>query len=387
MGLPGRYNPIGEWKPIVYPGNGIDYPGTRAREITKDIEDKRVGACLLYIIATCHHVIEFVVKSNFLIPEDFISAESNIGKFTIHKVRPPELPDSNSAQNIVVYDGTFELKGISIDDIAAGLQVIPTILNRMAFQLDAKFEWQLKYPLFGGGGKIVLHKEDTDVVGKFVTGIGGPDSPYFDAAIDWFIAGNNAQNPFNKFLSYYISLEGLALKFMAGELEVSKKYSIVPMTNEERVECIKRLHDKIYTDNPIEFTKQAYTEGVHSLHSLTKKALTNVFGDDHKVFKIFKKKENKYNLYGLRNQLAHGSFSLIDPEHEDLIRKRTYDIKFIAKSFISQLALGSEADKLKIKHLVGLALVTSDPRSASIVSDLNMLPRKDWRIRLEWLID
>lgn len=51
MGLPGRYNAIGEWKPLEYPGDPLLIE-TKARELTKDKKDKRITGCLFYIMIT-----------------------------------------------------------------------------------------------------------------------------------------------------------------------------------------------------------------------------------------------------------------------------------------------------------------------------------------------
>jgi len=60
LGLPGKYNEDGEWKPIVYPGN-CEHLQNEAQEA---ISDERIQGVLFYMFCTGHKVIEFAIKTH-----------------------------------------------------------------------------------------------------------------------------------------------------------------------------------------------------------------------------------------------------------------------------------------------------------------------------------
>jgi hypothetical protein len=386
-GIKGRYNPIGEWRPIVYPGSS-SYVSSEVHKRAKDNPDKRIEACLFYCIATCYHSIEFIVKTDIDLPFEYTTAESDeIGQLHFHKVKI-DVP-SNSASNLVVYDCTLELKNIEIDTIKNSLSLIEVFLHRLSFRANGKIEWFLKYPLYShDSGKLTISKKDFRSVRKYMLDFKSEDMNRIDTSISWFINGNISPNPFTKFLSYYIAFESLAIPFIDGKLEVSKSYRIKSLSkskrNAEIDKCIECLHKELYPEKPQEFVRKAYG-CIGSLNEKTKKALEKVFGRDSKEVKEFYEKVDGFSFYNLRNKLAHGDFSHIEEKDRSPIEGSLPILKNIIYKFI--IALSSKGNK-KSSHLYfshSLSIQTSDPRSSSIVSSLSMIPNKDWRIKLEWL--
>jgi|GEM_PF-5474980 len=386
-GLKGRYNQIGEWKPIVYPQSS-EMVSAEAHKRTKDELDKRIEACMFYCLTTCYHAIEFVVKTNIDLPFEYTTAKSNkIGVLHFHKVKL-DIP-SNSVSNIVVYDGTLELVNIENETIKNGLGLIETFLHKMSFRVDGKVEWFLKYPLYSdASGKIAINKKGFSSIGKYMTVDLGSDSSRIDTSISWFINGNISTNPFTKFLSYYIAFESLAIPFVDGKLEISTKYKIKPLPksarNKQINECIRVLHEELYPSKPQEFVSKSYA-CIGSLNSKTKVALEKVFGKESTEVIDFFKKVDGYSFYLLRNKLAHGDFSHIEENDRRPIQERLGALKDIVFRFI--LALSSpKNDRSKTYFSHTLSMQTSDPRSSSVVSSLDFIPNKDWRIKLEWLL-
>jgi hypothetical protein len=387
IGFPGRYNSIGEWKPIVYPGEAGEIQ-KRARTLTEKETDKRIEGCLFYIMATCHHAIEFVVKSNFAIPYDFVSASSGELRIQLNKVKMPDAIDKTNI-NTQVYDGTAFLPAIDPETIGDALDAIGTILNRIAFRVDGKVEWQIKYSNYGDGGGIHnLSNEHHDELKEYLLGLKGPDVGLIDTAISWYTTARNSTNLFTRYLNYYIAVESLAVALVDGEMEAGEKFGIQKSTKETKKEeakaCIQKLHDEMYQDDPIGFVREAYTEAIGSLRAKTELALRKVFGDEHEYVSAFLDKDGGKNMYQLRNDLAHGNFNHIDREEVHSIRKKISILQDIAFHFIMRLSLGP-GKRYKRFSSFSMGLSFSDPRNCMVTTDLKMFPRQDWKIQWEWL--
>lgn len=217
------------------------------------------------------------------------------------------------------------------------------------------------------------------------------DSSLFDTAIDWYVNGNRSTNIFHRFLSYYIALEGLAIPFIKGKMEVSKKHGVEKTSKKKKESeiknCILKKHKSLYKINPVKFINESYSECVLGLRTLTREALQKVFGVNHKFISLFFKKIDGYSLYDLRNKLAHGVFSLIDPENQETIKKRLEDLQVITHEFIMRLSMRIKPEESYKKfNRFSLSIFTNDPRSTGVCSSLELIPNKDWKIKLEWLI-
>jgi hypothetical protein len=391
IGLPGRYNIPGEWKPLFYPGE-TDMLFKEAHEMAKDKADKRIMGCLFYAMVTCHHAIEFVVKSNFDLPYPISVAESSWGKLVLEKIDPAG-SETNQNVNRRVYDGTLHLKKFGLEEMETGLSLIHLTLNRLAFRLDGKFDWFLKYPLVGSADGVITTKEDDqETIGDYLKNLKGSDTIIIDSAIDWYVNGNKAQNVFNQYLCYCIAIEALALPFIEGDMEASKKYGVTNVSKaelkENKKKCIHQKHAELYAADPIGFVEQAYFDCVISLKQSIKKSLGTIFGDDSEAVKLmFEKKVDGYTLHDLRSELAHGNFSLADRGHENIIRRRVDEMGYIAQQFILRLSMGLQPGEKykKFARTATFGFVTVDPRSTAVLSDFSIIPQQDWKIKWEWL--
>ena len=57
--MPGRYNKLGEWKPIIYPGK----TDTLHKDAMEMSEDDEVRGTLFYMMCTGYRVIEFAARA------------------------------------------------------------------------------------------------------------------------------------------------------------------------------------------------------------------------------------------------------------------------------------------------------------------------------------
>jgi len=145
-------------------------------------------------------------------------------------------------------------------------------------------------------------------------------------------------------------------------------------------------HEESFTYDPVGFIEGAYSECILSNRIKTKMVIEKVFGQEHPFVEEFSRKEQGQTLYSLRNNLAHGSFTLADPEHRDIVEKRIASLARLAYAFILRVATQTPPNK-KLHQFTrfSLSIITADPRSTGVTNNLDMIPNKDWRIRLEWL--
>lgn len=385
IGLTGRYNEPGTWKPIVYPGETDIFQ----KEIFQATTDERVQGVLFYMYCTGHRGIEFAARTTVELP-----AEGVVLPPGIHLVKCEVDEVAVLGRNMCIYDGWLELPDISVDTIKAGLVEINRALNRLGFAFNADVRWCVKYSLVHrGGGLAKPEDKDLEHLAKLLT-VPTDDRPQrvLDAVIDWYRRGRSSADVFNAYLCYWIALESLAVAFFDGLL--GAHYTCAISDDERRAAAdearddIQILFEALYSTDPVGFIVRAYHEAIpDSIAKKTKSSLRAVFGDGSSVLSNIYTKKDGYSLADIRHQLAHGRFSGWDFGHEDVVRNRIGEVAMIAKEFIVRVLLGlspSEAPPTWTgMHTISFS--ASDPRSILVVSREDMLPSKDWRIRPEWI--
>lgn len=383
IGLPGRYNNHGEWKPIVYPKGSEEID----EEIRKITDDYLVQGCLFYIMTTCHRVIEFVVRTNINIPHEQFSFGD---KF--HLFKCPNIEGSAPlAENYIIYDGWYELESIDPEYIRRAIATIGVGVNRMAFAYNGKVEWRLKYhnkPV--GAACAVPSKEDLNILDamfrKFPV---SEDAIFLDAAIEWFNRGRSSHSTYVSFLCYYLSFELLAIAIAEGDANFGfvKEKRDKKSIETEKIKCVDEKLKALYDKDPIEFVEKAYFDCVKSLRNKTQEVAEWVFGKDHEYVKSLFEKREGYSLSDLRARIAHGTSGLVNQDIEQVIETRAYELGAIVKSFLTRITFGLKPeDSLPIwsgQHMASMQ--TSDPRGTHVVSDLKIIPNTDWRIRQGWV--
>jgi hypothetical protein len=389
IGLPGRYNLPGEWKPIVYPGN--------SDQIQKDAlavsDDPDVQGIFFYMMCTGHRVIEFVIRTNIDLP---VEGWFSFGEgFFLWKCPIPDIKaEPHINQNSMLYDGWFQLKEIDIEYVRSAVEAISMVANRMAFVYNAQVDWILKYRMRRSVQRALAKpdKADLDLLNSIFRNFPTTEeSIVLDAAIDWYNHGRKAKNVLTEFLAYYIAMESVAVAIFEGAADFG--LGIAPEGKIARREsirkCVGALHDDTYSVDPILFVRTAYFDCLQSLKKQTRTVVERIFGEDHRFIKaLFQKTDSESEcLNGLRARIAHGRASLVDEKEMKAIRYRVAEIEHISREFLTRLILRLKpvdaVPSWSNTFLYGMSM--ADPRTTAIVSDDKALPTQDWRIRSEWL--
>ena len=384
IGLPGRYNELGEWKPIVYPGK----PDVLLKEVSQLSEDLDVQGTLFYIMATGHRVIEFVVRISVELPHQSFT----FGK-DLHFWMCPLLDDQlHSGRNVRLYDGWYDVEETDPEYLRQAIANIGLGVNRMAFAYDAAVDWCLKYRMNLSSKPLATPSEDdVHILDSLLRDFPQTDDAFLlDAAIDWYTRGKTSHNVFNAFLCYYIAIESVATAVTEGDADFGLGYLKESKTElkEKRVACIQEKLDRLYIDNPVKFVTESYFDCVDTLKRKTQSVAELVFGPSHEYIQaLFSKGNDGYSLSEIRSKLAHGGVTLIDWKHENLVRNRLGEIAEISKQFLTRIIfLLKPTDALPSwSRCFKSSMHFSDPRSTLFTTDERVLPSADWKIRPEWI--
>lgn len=383
IGLPGRYNKLGEWKPIIYPGN----TDALQKEACSLSNDDDVQGALFYMMCTGHRVIEFVVRTTIELPIEAVTIGSKL-----HLWKCPPLEESSRlGQNFRLYDGWVELDSVDPESIRAAIAMIAVAVNRLAFAYGASLTWCLKYRMVLRPEACATPSEDDlklfdSLLQRFPR---SEDAIFLDAAMDWYNRGRSSRNVFMAFLCYYIALESVAIAVEEGKADLGLEYSkeTNQSKSERRLDCIRSTLEALYPKDPIQFVRRAYFDCVLSLKEKTRRVAEEVFGAGHPYLKaLFDPAEDGHSLYDLRGKLAHGEFALLDKQDEDLVANRVREMASISKEFLTRIMFLLKPNEVlptwSGRHMP--SLMATDPRSILVARHEAVLPTKDWRIRPEW---
>ncbi len=381
IGIPGRYNKLGEWKPIDLRGGDAAPIIARAEAASPD---RDVQDALFYIMSTGHWVVEFAMIAPLELPLEHITFGERF-----HMYRCPPLAERPRYQRI--YDGWWDLESIHPDAIRLAISEIGLHVNMMALGYRVSVLWQLKYRIRDISRGCASPSEDGLYALESMLGSldRTDDAVVLHAAIDWYNRGASARNVFNEFLCYYIALESVAIALAEGEADFGLGYRRVPkkQKKQERDECIARKHDELYASNPARFVSEAYSKCVVGLDKKVLRVAELAFGQDHEYVRAIRDKRDGYSLGSMRHKIAHGRLSLLRRGDEDLVWSRVYEMSQIAREFLIRLALrlGSEVAIPQLSGSRTYGASGFDPRGW-VVASQELLPNKDWRIRPEWFL-
>lgn len=382
VGLPGRYNKLGEWKPLIYPGD----PDPLQNEAASLSKDSRIQGCLFYMMCTGHRALEFVICSTLNLPIEHATLGDRLHLWKC----PPLDEEKHLYANIHVYDGWIDLDSPDVEHIKDAIDSVSIAANRIAFIYGASVKWCVKYDtVHSGGGCPSPTEQDLEILNdslkKFPI---NEDAMVLDSAIDWFNHGKNSTNIFTRFLCYYIAMESITIAITDGTADFGLGYTKKSKDeiHDTKKRCIEEKYKSLYAEDPVRFIREAYFDCHESLKSKTRQIVSLVFGEDHEYIKKLFNKEEGWSLSDIRGALAHGDLSHLDDTHRELVRERIYDIELIARDLIHRLNLRlrpeDEIPSWSGKH--ALACSTADPRMTLVVSKEEIIPNKDWRIRPEW---
>lgn len=380
LGLPGRYNRLGEWKPLIYPGNAEHL----MKECMQLSDDPDVQGVLLYMRLTGYRCIEFVLRTNIELPGSYTSTEER----NLHIWKCPTEEKGVSDSNVRVYDCWFDLQSGSVEEIASGLAGIGYFVNVLCFSFGAAYSWRNKYRMTSlePGWLLTPGHDDLKIVsGMLEEFMGTEEAAILVAGIDWYNRGSTSTNIFNRFLCYYIALESVAVAIADGSGLVKIRLAQRSKAAKKALAtaCIQAKHQQLFATDPIRFVQESYFDCVQSLTSKTKAAVEAIFGQGHPYLEALftKSADGDMALKDLRGDLAHGDVTLMDKQHEHLIRKHVYEIERITREFLLRVLFRVEPSEQvpswsrKCQQPLRLMWSTTDkifPKDA------------DWKIRAEW---
>lgn len=385
VGLPGRYNKPGEWRPLIYSA-GIDQVTAEARRFSP-IE--QVQDVFFYLMATGHQGIEFAVRANIELPHEYVGLGT---RFHLWKV-PPRDANVGYTSNTRIYDGWFNLEGTTPEAIAQGLQAISVGVNRLAFSCRSTAEWRLKYRNSISGGCCVPSGDELQVLNRLLREFPDTEDAFtlLNYALDWFNRGSASPNVFVNFICSYIAIESVA-KAIHDEADFRLPYPPPrrPTPAEKRRlrdECIRRKAEALLETKPAHFVLQAYFECIFTLKDQVRKAAELVFGAGHRyVAALCDSTDTQKCLGDIRSGIAHGGLSMSNLDHYDLVAKRLPEVRTIAHEFLSRIILRLQpVEAVPAFPATGLmTLDLQDPRHTIAVGHEAIIANKDWRMRAEW---
>jgi len=384
VGLPGRYNRAGEWKPLAFPGD----PGPLRREAADASDNEDVQGVLFYMLCTGHRVLEFAAKMTAELPAQTMTYA---GSIHLHKCNPTL--ETEPRPTLFLYDGWAELPDPSPDTIEQTLDRIARFFNRMALALDTPVTWRPKYSLRTQGGDRWLSEASgirllNEFLGRYPN---GTDAEAIDVAIDWYNRGSASGNPFTAFLCFYIAIESVANAVFAGEADLGLRIRPTPLSRSERQRlrnnCIEEKLRALYESDPKEFVERAYFDCIKGTTQRTRQVVAAVFGDPSRELQRLFSSDGGESLADVRSHLAHGARSELSASEAGAIRNRVGEVRQICREFLTRLLLRLSPGDPVPSHLRQLGIVISfqDPRNLEIVSSLDSLPEKDWSIKPEWI--
>ena len=389
VGLPGRYNVLGEWKPLVYPVSSEDLQAEAL--LVSDNSD--VQAAYFYMLCTGHKLIEFVVRTTLELPNEYV----NFGTF-FHLSKCPVQKGKkgiSETNNLIhLYDGWIDLESGSVEEIETAIRGIGFALNIIGFTYGVPIDWRIKYKMFEHIEPVAVpSKEDMGILDTLLKEIPytGNDAVILSYAIDWYVKGRTSNNIFLRFLSYYIAFESIAIAIAKGDADFGLEFQPQSKSerNKKREECINLKFENLYTKNPVQFIQEAYFECVVSIKNRTRNVSEFIFGPANEYIELLFKNTavDDPSLNDIRGRLAHGDIAILDKEDERLVRNHLHEIETIAKEFLMRIILKIKpADPLPSWSHEHKAVITSvDPRSTLCCSDLRIFPKAaDWKIKAEW---
>lgn len=381
LGLPGKYNKDGEWKPIIYPGN-CDHLEKEAREATSD---ERIQGVLFYMFCTGHNAIEFVIKTPINLPDRKTELDS--------KIYLLQLESDNKFKefsNDYIYDCWMELSDVSIDGIKNSIDEIQRVMQNLAFYFDNQIKWKLKYSLINHSrGSSLANKRDLEIFKKLnqITQIEKDQT--IDSSINWYYLGNQSQNILNTFLCYHIAIEGLAIKLALGKLSSSSFFELpaekIELKEKKLKECFDSYYEQFYKIDLNKLISETYFNCVHSIRTNMMKALSKIYGKGHSYVKEYFNGQN--SIWALRGEIAHGEHSELTYDKYLKVWEKLSLLQYISKSFILRVIFKLKSDQEidDWSREFSLQIEMDNPNNVPVASTLDFLPKQDWKIQGNWI--
>lgn len=383
LGLKGRYNLPGQWQPILYPGWQEDLTALVDEVVPLSFDADVLGG-LFYIYATGYRSLEFVVRTRIDLPY-----ESGTVGDRIHLWKCPPQPGAGAGERL--YDGWVELESVEPEYIRAAVAAVGVVLNRLAFAYDASLAWRVKYRLVPSGEPLAKPSAaDIDIFNRLLIDFPeGSDAILLEASLDWYRQARASTNPFSAFFGYYVAVERIAAAIYDGRADfgLGNNRRTKGERREERMDCIQRKFDELYSTNPQKFVTEAYFDCVVGLGKKVREVTDLVFGEKHPyVVALFEKDADGYSLSNIRSEIAHGSLSQADRDHLAIISRQLPAMAEVAKEFLARLCFGKKAGEVLpgwSREYIDERSHT-DPRTLIATGDPEFIFSNDWTIQPHW---
>lgn len=377
IGLPGRYNDLGKWQPLVFPGD-VDARLAHVRTLS---DDPDIQGGLLYMHCTGHRVFEFAAIMEAELPATIVTAG---GRFHLYKCNPSS--DSAPAPTHFIYDGWVDLSDSSPEAVAVAIQDVTRLMNRTALAIDGPVVWRPKYTLRGSGRSVWPGERIAELNAIFAAYPTGANEEAIDAAVDWYNRGAGSGNPFTAFLCFYIGIESLTHAVFDGDATLGLELSAErPSEASQRRDKIADLLAELYETDPEEFVRRAYFDVIVGSTERTRRLIGAVFGADSGEYELLFAKRPDTSLTDIRSRLAHGLASDLAPAEARAIRERVGEVRGICRDLILRLLLQVHPGDPVPGFQRVVTMSFSDPRSVDIATSLSGLPEQDWAIREDWV--
>jgi len=380
IGLPGRYNLVGKWMPIIYPGKS----GHLQKKALDATDEDRIQGVLFYIYSTSHWAIEFVAKMAVKFPEDETVFPNNI---YMHGVKSES---DHDLKNEYIYDGTLFLENTTIETIKNGLDAIQRTMDGIAFTFDSPVKWEVKYLIKGHqSGASLPNAKDIRLLSSILEVTQKQNDITIDTALSWYKLGLLTDNKLNSFLCFHIAIEGLAIKLARGELSSSSFFKLKPENKNAKAKKMKEVFDdyyrRYYEINLEKLINDAYFDCLGTITSNMKRAFMAVFGEKSSVVNEYFR--GKDSLNSIRGQLAHGEYSDWHYNQYLEVWKKLPRIEEISQAFITRVILRISPDKKRPswRRRRQLAISMFSPKGCLVASRLDIFPIKEWKIKPEWI--
>jgi hypothetical protein len=382
IGIPGRFNRAGEWRPLIFPGDPSKFEA-EAREIS---EDPDVQGAYFYILCTGHWVLEFAAVMSLEFPSRITTYVDRV-----HLVKVTETTEDSPSPSSFIYDGWVDLEEPSSSELARALDLLSRLFNRMSLAVRSPVAWRSKYSFRAvGGGVWHPGDESLEVLNALLAAFpAGPDGEAMDVAVDWYNRGEAASNPLVAFLCFYIAIESVVHAIYDGAADFGLELTKLSRNErrKERRTCIHDLLEQLYEQDPEQFVQAAYFECLKTVKKRIREVIAAVFGArSREEARLFSATEGPA-LHEIRSSLAHGLTSELTPGETHAIRASAGLVGHICRDFLLRLLLRVKPDERlpeALQTIVG-RFSFDDPRNLRVVSSEEGLPTRDWSIKREWI--
>lgn len=351
----GRFNDWGERK-------WIQVSKEKSQSVDEEIQALNLShrARLLYQTArlTESSGIEFVMLSDAQLPVPVAFEGSGI--HIVPCFRPLRLEGgavSEERQAAMakrggfIYDGWLPVKSWTEAKLEGIVSDLDDTVN--LFSLVGKYHayWEPKYDFTKQPVSWhLIFPDEFHALGSSITvlnSLATEDKVAVSRSVAWITNALKAGSDIQRFLLLFVSIEALVsyIERESAKNSPLRKFAKDRLPKSERKEqreiCIQR---KLNSDLELtQAVQEAYFECIVGSRAMLENHLNRVFGNELASKVMFREKVAGNTLWGLRNDIAHGSLNLLSEEEIRFVSRRVGELEGIARQYLRTI-LGGVAD-------------------------------------------